>query len=87
MDFAARRYDHSPFLLENIRKQSTCHLSQDRNPQTVMTSPSNAKDSEAAELCSWFRSYMEAYRKSLLQTDVTAELTSFRDVILETKVR
>jgi D-sedoheptulose 7-phosphate isomerase len=50
-----------------------------------MTIPPNALDGDAKEHGSWFRSYMEAYRKSLFETDVTSELASFRDLILETK--
>jgi D-sedoheptulose 7-phosphate isomerase len=50
-----------------------------------MNIPEQSTDTEIHGNESWFRSYMEAYRKSLFDTDVTAELTSFRDLIVETK--
>ena len=50
-----------------------------------MIPPTNAENAEPNELCSWFRSYMEAYRKSLLQTDVTEDLAAFRDLIVATR--
>ena len=50
-----------------------------------MTDLTNAEDANPRERGSWFRSYMEAYRESLFETDVNAELASFRDLIVETK--
>ena len=50
-----------------------------------MTLPADTNDSETFKRESWFRSYMEAYREALFETDVTAELASFRDLIVKTK--
>ena len=50
-----------------------------------MNLPPNKNDSTTSERESWFRSYMEAYRESLFETDVTAELAAFRNLIVETK--
>ena len=50
-----------------------------------MNLPPNKNDSTTSERESWFRSYMEAYRESLFETDVAAELAAFRNLIVETK--
>lgn len=50
-----------------------------------MTDPTPSDSSSNRESVSWFLSYMEAYRQSLLETNVSAELKSFRDLIIETK--
>ena len=50
-----------------------------------MNIPADLTNSETRDLDSWFHSYMQAYRESLFETDVTEELASFRDLIVQTK--
>lgn len=50
-----------------------------------MTNNTPFDSSSLRESDSWFLEYMEAYRKSLFETNVSTELMSFRDLILKTK--
>jgi D-sedoheptulose 7-phosphate isomerase len=50
-----------------------------------MTPPSNTEASGNLESGSWFRSYMQAYQKSLFEKDVAEDLAAFRDLIIQTK--
>ena len=50
-----------------------------------MNIPADSTNSETRDRESWFRSYLEAYRESLFETDVTPELAVFRNLIVETK--